>query len=90
MENNRLAMEIRLKVLSTRSGVYVVDNGGDLLITPFRTGWKENARQLFYVGLDDDSKKILGKIEYCIARLRDGCPIQSSLGKYIARMRLTS
>jgi len=89
MENHKLAMEIRLKVLSTRSGVYVVDNGGDLLITPFRTGWKENARQLFYVALGDDTKKILGKIEYCIARLQDGCPIRSSLSRWSQLMRLT-
>lgn len=89
MENHRLAMEIRLKVLSTKGGVYIVDNEGDLLITPFRTGWKENARQLFYVGLSDDTKKILAKIEHCIARLQDGCPIRSSLSRWSQLMRLT-
>ena len=89
MDNNRLAMEIRLKVLSTQSGVYIVDNGGDLLITPFRTGWKENARQLFYVALGDDTKHILRKIELCIARLQDGCPIRGSLTRCLPVMRLT-
>lgn len=89
MDNNRLAMEIRLKVLSSRSGVYIVDNGGDLLITPYRQGWKENARQLFYVALGDDTKKILAKIYCCIARLEDGYPIRGSLTRCINAMRLT-